>query len=186
MACKDKNDTLIGMKYRSVVDYGGGSWVDKGGVAVPQGVYVYAVSYSCMHCSAPACLSSCPTGAIIKREQDGIVYIDAQQCIGCGTCVKACPYGAPRLNSEKGIAGKCDFCKGLLAEGGNPACVDACLMRCLEYGEIDELRGRYGDNAFVEPLAKPDMTGPNYIVAPSRLRPANGAGMVINTEEELL
>jgi anaerobic dimethyl sulfoxide reductase subunit B (iron-sulfur subunit) len=186
MACKDKNNTFVGLKYRSVVDYGGGKWIVESGVPRHEGVYVYGVSYSCMHCAAPACIASCPTGAIVKDQENGIVYIDNEQCIGCGTCVTACPYGAPRIKTEDGIAGKCDFCRDLLAIGENPACVDACLMRCLEYGAIDNLRQQYGDNADVEPLASSDMTGPNYVVKHSRLRPADGAGVIINTEEELL
>jgi anaerobic dimethyl sulfoxide reductase subunit B (iron-sulfur subunit) len=186
MACKDKNDTFIGLKYRSLLDYGGGSWVEQDGVLVPDGVYVYAVSYSCMHCDAPACMAVCPVDAILKREEDGVVYIDAATCIGCGSCVTACPYGAPRMNTDLGVAGKCDFCRDLLDDNENPLCVDACLMRCLEYGDIVELRGKYGDNAQVEPLAGPEMTGPNYVVNPSRLHPSSGSGKVINPEEELI
>jgi anaerobic dimethyl sulfoxide reductase subunit B (iron-sulfur subunit) len=186
MACKDKNNTLVGLKYRSVIDFGGGSWTDEGGIPIPQGVYVYGVSYSCMHCVAPACIASCPTSAIVKREEDGVVYIMEDVCIGCGACVIACPYGAPRMDMEKGVAGKCNFCMDLLDAGENPACVDSCLMRCLEYGDIEELRQAHGDNAQIPPLVSPDQTAPNYVVKPHRLMPADGAGTVMNAIEELI
>jgi anaerobic dimethyl sulfoxide reductase subunit B (iron-sulfur subunit) len=90
------------------------------------------------------------------------------------------------MDQGKGIVGKCDFCRDLLAKGENPACVDACLMRCLEYGEIEELRSKYGDNAQIDPLAGPEMTGPNYVVVPHRLKSSIGAGAIINPVEELI
>jgi anaerobic dimethyl sulfoxide reductase subunit B (iron-sulfur subunit) len=186
MACKDKNDTFVGLKYRSLIDFGGGTWSSQGGVSIPNGVYVYGVSYSCMHCIAPACIAVCPTDSIQKREEDGVVWIEQSTCIGCGSCAVACPYAAPRLNAEKGVAGKCDFCKDYLDSGGSPACVDACIMRCLEWGDIEELRSRYGDNAQVDPLSSPDITGPNYIVNPSRFWKEGVGGSVINAEEELI
>jgi anaerobic dimethyl sulfoxide reductase subunit B (iron-sulfur subunit) len=186
MACKDKNDTFVGLKYRNVVDYGGGSWDDQGGVPIPNNVFVYGVSYSCMHCAVPACIAVCPTDSIQKREEDGVVWIDQSTCIGCGSCVTACPYAAPRFDAEKGVAGKCDFCKDYLDSGGSPACVDSCLMRCLEYGDIEELRSKYGDNAQVGALPSPDMTGPSYVVAKHRMDPGDGSGQVINAEEELI
>jgi anaerobic dimethyl sulfoxide reductase subunit B (iron-sulfur subunit) len=186
MACKDKNDTLVGLKYRSLIDYGGGTWDDQGGIPVPHDVFVYGVSYACMHCDAPACIAVCPTDSIQKREEDGVVWIDQSTCIGCGSCVTACPYAAPRLDAEKGVAGKCDFCKDYLDSGGSPACVDACIMRCLEWGDIEELRSTYGDNAQVEPLASPDTTGPNYVIKPSRFWKEGIGGSIINAEEELI
>jgi anaerobic dimethyl sulfoxide reductase subunit B (iron-sulfur subunit) len=184
MACKDKYNTFVGTKFRNVVDYGGGSWAEQDGVMVPQGVYVHGISYSCMHCAAPACIASCPVDAIYKRAEDGVVFIDKSQCIGCGTCATACPYKAPRLLETEGIYGKCDFCRDYLDEGGSPACVDACLMRCLEHGDIDELRSKYGTIAQIGSLPSADMTGPSFVVNPHHL--ANGSGAVINVEEELL
>jgi anaerobic dimethyl sulfoxide reductase subunit B (iron-sulfur subunit) len=184
MACKDKYDTFVGTKFRSLVDYGGGSWVEQDGLMIPKDIYVHGISYSCMHCAAPACIPSCPVEAIYKREEDGIVFINQDTCIGCGSCAAACPYGAPRLLPEQGIYGKCDFCRDYIDEGGSPACVDACLMRCLDFGELEELQGSFGTVAQIGSLPSPDMTGPSYVVTPHHL--ASNSGAVINVEEELL
>ena len=140
MACRDKNDTLLGLKNRNVIDFGGGRWVEKDGLVQPENVFVYSISISCNHCESPACVANCPTGAMIKRDEDGIVYVDESVCIGCGTCANACPYGAPKVSEERGVTSKCNFCMDYLDEGGRPACVDACLMRCLDFGDIAELR----------------------------------------------
>lgn len=184
MACKDKNDTLVGLKYRMVVDYGGGAWVEEDGVMQPSEVFVYSVSIACNHCANPACVANCPAGAMAKREEDGIVFVDKDKCIACGTCVKACPYGAPRLNPATGTSGKCDLCKDYLAEGGRPACVDACLMRCLDFGDIDELRAKYGDVADIDPLPSSSETEPSLVIG--RSHHAGKSGTIINPEEELV
>lgn len=184
-ACKDKNNLDVGLKYRKVIDYEGGKWAVKDEVPVPENIFCYSVSIACNHCQEPACTKVCPTSAMTKRE-DGIVYVNENKCIGCGYCVWACPYGAPRLNVQKKVMGKCDFCRDLIDKGENPACVDACPMRCMEYGEIAELRAKYGDNASVEPLPSPDTTKPSVVIKPSRLNPDNLPGKVINPEEELL
>ncbi len=184
-ACKDKNNTFIGVKYRSVVDYCTGSWKQDGTNYIPQDVAVYAVSYSCMHCAAPACIASCPVSAIIKRESDGVVFIDEAVCIGCLACIDACPYRAPRLKEEGGVVGKCDFCRSRIDNGENPACVDACLMRCLEWGDFEELKAKYGDAAHTAPLPEPT-TGPSFVLKPNRFATSGVSGRVTNSEEELI
>ncbi len=185
MACKDKNNLAVGLKYRKVIEYAGGDWSEKDGVAVPDGVFRYTVSISCNHCEVPACTKVCPTGAMTKRE-DGIVYVNESKCVGCSYCSWSCPYGAPRLNIQRKVMGKCDFCRDLLENGENPACIDTCPMRCMDYGEISELRAKYGSNAHIEPLPLPDMTKPSLVIKPSRWNPDNKPGSVVNAEEELL
>jgi len=82
---------------------------------------------------------------------------------------------------------KCDFCEDLLAQGLNPACVDNCVMRCLDYGDINELRAKYGNLAEVEPLPKADITEPAFVVTPHKLtqRSGKGTGWISNLPEEL-
>jgi Fe-S-cluster-containing dehydrogenase component len=65
----------------------------------------------CMHCDPAPCVPPCPTAAIQKRSKDGIVWIEAEKCIGCRQCMQACPYGAIQYDSRSGKAIKCDFCK---------------------------------------------------------------------------
>lgn len=190
IACKDKNDLDLGQKFRRVVDFAGGSWeVDEDGICRQSGAFVYSVSFSCMHCENPACVTVCPTGAMQKDPETGVVFVDESKCIGCGSCAMACPYGAPFVDREKGYSRKCDMCRDLLAEGENPACVDACQMRCLKVGPLEELRAEHGDISAVSPLptAEAAGTGPSVVFHPSRLvSDPMTAGVVTNEEEELI
>ena len=146
IACQDKNDLPFYLRWRRVVSYGGGDWAPHPtdpNVMVPN-IFAYSVSIACNHCENPLCADVCPASAISKRA-DGVVLIDTDKCIGCRYCEWACPYGAPQFNEELGVMTKCTFCEDLLAEGKNPACVDACVMRAIDFGELDELQAKYGD-----------------------------------------
>jgi Fe-S-cluster-containing dehydrogenase component len=74
-----------------------------------------------------------------KRAGDGIVFVDEDLCVGCKTCMSACPWGAPQWNPEKGKAVKCDYCKDRLDAGLKPACVTLCTTHCLHFGEADKV-----------------------------------------------
>jgi len=185
-ACKDKNDLPVGINYRKVIQYGGGSWVPDAAdhhIMIPNNVYTYAISSACMHCNDALCLDVCPAGAINKGST-GIVEIDGNQCIGCRYCEWACPYGGPQFNESEGVMTKCDFCADLLAKGENPACVDACVMRALDYGDMAELKAKYGTVSSVEPWPSPDITDPCIIVTPHRnaQRSGEGNGVIISVE----
>ena len=91
---------------------------------------VVSLSTICRHCDEPDCLRACISGAIQKQD-NGVVLIDTEQCVGCWSCVMACPYGAVQRNLSKKKANKCDLCP----ERDNPACVDACPNRALVYKE---------------------------------------------------
>lgn len=97
------------------------------------------ISVSCNHCEQPACAENCPVGAITKDEETGIVSTDYATCVGCKTCIKVCPYDAPKYNIKKETSHKCDFCKDRLEVGEQPACVEACPMKVLTYGDLAEL-----------------------------------------------
>ncbi len=96
----------------------------------PKASYVFI---PCFHCENPWCVAVCPTGAMKKRHEDGIVHIDESLCVGCKTCITACPWGAPQWNNEKGKAVKCDYCMDRLDKGLKPACVTVCTTHCLEF-----------------------------------------------------
>lgn len=116
----------------------------------------------CMQCENPACVEACPTeGATFKRE-DGIVVIDKEKCIGCKTCMSACPYGARGIWEEdggyfgeelneyetvmyaempKGTMDKCTFCAERIdGNGATQACVAACPAGARTFGELDEIK----------------------------------------------
>jgi anaerobic dimethyl sulfoxide reductase subunit B (iron-sulfur subunit) len=186
IACQDKNDLSPEYAWRRVYQYGGGEWIKKDGVLVPNNVFSYSLSVACMHCEDPLCETVCPSSAITK-EDNGVVLIDADKCIGCRYCEWACPYGATIFNEEDGKMTKCNFCVDYLAEGKAPACVDACVMRCLDYGDIDELRAKYGDLSAVEPLPKADITNPAFVMTPHKHVQAagKGNGRILNLQEEM-
>lgn len=185
-ACKDKNNSPLGVIWRRVYHYGGGNWMQKDGFWTPNGVFAYSVSMACNHCEKPTCMEVCPAGAISKRS-DGVVTINAELCIGCRYCEWACPYGAPQFDEQAGYMTKCNFCNDLLDQGQNPACVDACTMRCLEFGDLAELRAKYGDLNAIEPLPDSGFTQPALVITPHKNAQLSGSGIgrITNLPEEV-
>jgi len=186
-ACKDRSSLPVGVNWRRVYQYEGGEWgtdPNNKDLFVPKNLFVYSTSVSCMHCQVPACVNVCPTGAMTKRD-DGIVMINKDQCIGCRYCQWACPYGAPQFNEDAGVMTKCDFCEDLQTQGLNPVCVDACVMRALDFGELGELRAKYGRENAVEPLPPADITYPSVVITPHKDAQASGkgTGKIISLEE---
>lgn len=184
IACRDKNDTNLGVRWRRVYEVSGGEWLQRGDVLMDN-TFSYFVSSACSHCANPACVPVCPTGALSKRAEDGVVAIDESKCIGCRYCEWACPYGAPQFNAETGTMSKCDFCKDYLDAGKNPACVDACQMRVLKYGDIAELRTEYGTVGAIFPFPEPSITQPSTTFTPHKdcVDSANESAQIINVEE---
>jgi tetrathionate reductase subunit B len=88
----------------------------------------------CNHCTNPACVQVCPTGATYKTK-DGVVVIDHTYCIGCQYCVQACPYGARFFNEEKGVTDKCTWCYHRITKGLQPACVEVCPVGARIFGD---------------------------------------------------
>jgi Fe-S-cluster-containing dehydrogenase component/CRP-like cAMP-binding protein len=103
----------------------------------------WMVANACMHCRDPVCMIGCPTGAIHRHEATGVIVINDDTCIGCGTCANSCPYdnirlvevanpmGDPLVDGEgRPIvkATKCDLC---VEQPGGPACARACPHEAL-------------------------------------------------------
>lgn len=166
IACRDKNDIQDPkLAFRTVHEETGGSWSRNEDGSWSQNVWVYFVSVSCNHCSKPACVRVCPTGAHARHEElGGLVLIDRDVCIGCGACAVACPYEAPKLDRKAGKMRKCDMCVDRLARKELPVCVAACPQRALDFGTVEELRKRHGDDGMIAPLAAGDYTKPNLLI----------------------
>lgn len=181
LACKDINDLKVGTLYRRVYEMEGGTWRNTGDGYAPQGVFAYHVALSCNHCANPVCVAVCPTGAMQKDPENGVVWTDHDMCIGCRSCENACPYHAPRFLEDKGYMGKCDFCRDELNAGRKPACTTVCAVRALDYGDIDELRATHGEgNCLIEPL--PDAgTDPQIVLIPHPQAPESGSGLAHET-----
>lgn len=177
-ACKDRSNLPVGVNWRRVHQYGGGGWVPdplNREFMIPSNIFTYSVSVACMHCENPLCAQVCPAKAITKRA-DGIVVVDQNVCIGCRYCEWACPYNAPQFIEERGVMSKCDFCQDLQAQGLKPACVDACVMRALDSGELDTLREKYGTENAIEPLPVASLTAPSFVVTPHKDSQPSGEG----------
>ena len=111
----------------------------------------------CQHCDNPPCLAVRPTGATKKRD-DGIVWVDNELCIGCKSCISACPYDGVRTLVDKdpeyyldvvmgefdapahkvGTVEKCTFCHNLIDRGEVPACMQLCPGRARYWGDLDD------------------------------------------------
>ena len=100
VACKVMHEMPVGRYWNRVLrigpnpkEGGSGNWPD---------VEMYFLNLSCQHCATPECVSVCPTGATTKAE-NGTVQIDPNVCIGCESCIPACPYGVRYLNEDTGV-----------------------------------------------------------------------------------
>ncbi len=159
VACKDKNNLDIGIIFRRVRHF-------ETGVYPTPGVFYF--SGACNHCANPKCVEGCPTGAMHIAE-DGTVQHDVDKCIGCRYCIWNCPYGAPQFIPELGKIGKCDSCKDLRDQGLNPVCVDACVMRAIEWGNLDELRAKHAREQLTSDLPilpSSSIAGPSLLINP--------------------
>ena len=90
----------------------------------------------CEHCLNPACIASCPSGSIYKREEDGIVLIDQDKCRGWRMCVSGCPYKKIYYNWTSGKAEKCTFCYPRIEAGEPTLCSESCVGRIRYLGVL--------------------------------------------------
>ncbi len=90
----------------------------------------------CNHCLNPACVGSCPSGALYKRGEDGIVLIDQERCRGWRSCVAACPYKKSYYNWTTGKSEKCILCFPRIESGQAPACFHSCVGRIRYLGVL--------------------------------------------------
>lgn len=142
VACKDWYDLPAGPASRIRIHYNEqGAWPD---------VTASYMVVACFQCLSPVCIDACPTDAIFKRDEDGIVVVDYEACVGfdeCeGACVKACAYDVPQFEPDaNGKMWKCDLCLERLEDKKQAICVEACPTRALEVGPLEELKVKHGE-----------------------------------------
>jgi anaerobic dimethyl sulfoxide reductase subunit B len=164
VACKDWHDVPAGpASYIHI------SVIEKG--KFPE-VAMCGMFAACFHCAEPACVEACPVDAIAKRDEDGIVVVDREACLGgdaCGACKEACSYDAPQFTADENPKmQKCDFCLDRLTENKRPICVDACPFNALDFGPIDSLQVKYGDIRHAEGFTYSKQLMPSIIFNPMK------------------
>ena len=142
--------------------------------------YPYDIQMSvCRQCPEPMCVKNCPTGACHVSEANGNVrMIDADKCIGCGTCLKACPYSPHRTtwNPAMQKSTKCDLCADApyFSKPGGPsgdqACVTTCPMGALKL--VAQLPSQQDISGYDVDLAPPPSPKPGFGAPPSKAVPS--------------
>ena len=155
-ACKASNNTPKGINFANCI---------QGEIGTYPSALRQMLPTLCMQCEEPECLKVCPTGATIQNE-NGIVTVDKDICMGCGYCMMACPYGQRHIIHEwetyfpdskdeldvyqayakrkwenknsYGMATKCDFCIDRVQEGKQPACVASCPAKARIFGDLND------------------------------------------------
>lgn len=158
VACKEWNTGGYGSALSDQDPYGAGvsgAWLNRvhGYEVTPDGrdrvvigeagdARVVHFPKSCLHCDDAPCVTVCPTGASYKREDDGIVLVDEDKCIGCGLCAWACPYGAREMDLAAGVMKKCTLCvdriynETLEEVDRVPSCVRTCPTNARHFGDL--------------------------------------------------
>ena len=93
----------------------------------------------CMHCDDPGCLKACPAPGAIVQYTNGIVDFVSENCIGCGYCVKGCPFNVPRISKVDRKAYKCTLCSDRVSVGQAPACAKACPTQAIYFGSKQDM-----------------------------------------------
>jgi formate dehydrogenase iron-sulfur subunit len=94
----------------------------------------------CMHCEDPGCLKACPAPGAIVQYSNGIVDFVSENCIGCGYCIKGCPFNIPRVSQHDHKAYKCTLCSDRVAVGQAPACAKVCPTQAISFGTKDDMK----------------------------------------------
>ena len=155
VACQLNNNLPEHMWWNRVLTKGGET-MDTADGTYPDKLNLQHLPVNCQHCADAPCVKACPTGASYKAE-DGTVLINYDKCIGCRTCMAACPYDARSFNwkeptyplahavgeadapkHQAHIVEKCTFCANRRARGEVPACMELCLGRARYWGDLDD------------------------------------------------
>lgn len=129
IACTSENNVPDGY-YRS--------WVKSITKGTYPNVSAHFLPRLCNNCEDAPCLNLCPTGATYRTQEDGVVHVNREICVGCRICVVACPYGSRFINPLTHTADKCDFCYHRITQGLLPACVTACTGLARIFGDLND------------------------------------------------
>lgn len=130
VSCKSEHEVSIGVN-RTWVKY-----IEKG--TFPDSRRVFTVM-RCNHCVKAPCVNICPVGALFRRD-DGIIDFNNERCIGCKSCIQACPYDAVYIDPDTDTAAKCNFCAHRIDSGRKPACVVTCPEQAIVMGDLEDPR----------------------------------------------
>ena len=130
-ACKMENQMNLGVVRNHVSAIGPtGTFPD---------IEMYWLPMQCQQCENPGCIEVCPTGASYRDEETGIVLVNAEDCIGCESCLTGCPYGVRQLNPKTNTIEKCTLCfQRKNDENWVPACVHNCCCGARTFGDLDD------------------------------------------------
>lgn len=129
IACKAENDIPPGPHWIRVMEM---EKEDDGRVRL------LTFPMHCLHCGVPYCVGVCPSSALSKSEENGIVVVNKEKCIGCRMCLMVCPFGAPQFGSD-GKMQKCKLCLQRVEQGLVPACAANCPAEAIYFGTLEEL-----------------------------------------------
>ncbi len=151
VSCKEWNTSAYGAPLADLDPYGAspeGSFLNRVHTyeAQPEAGPAQTVHFprSCLHCADAPCVTVCPTGASYKRVEDGIVLVNESDCIGCGLCAWACPYGAREMDPVEKVMKKCTLCVDRISNthldeaDRQPACVRACPAGARHFGDLSD------------------------------------------------
>jgi Fe-S-cluster-containing dehydrogenase component/formate-dependent nitrite reductase membrane component NrfD len=128
VACKEEHQVPVGV-FRT--------WVK----AIEKGQFPHSTRhfgiFRCNHCHRAPCTTICPTKALYRRSE-GIIDFDKQRCIGCKSCMQACPYDALYIDPDTNTAAKCNFCAHRVEARLEPACVIVCPAQAILAGDLDD------------------------------------------------
>src|SRR5262245_23693563 len=143
VACKEEHNIPIGVN-RTWVKY-----IEKG--RYPDTRRHFAV-LRCNHCDDAPCIEICPTVALFRRA-DGIVDFDNERCIGCKSCMQACPYDALYIDPDRNTAAKCNFDASRIDMGYKPACEVVCPTQAILTGDLDDPNSLISKRVALEKVA---------------------------------
>ncbi|WP_304427104.1 4Fe-4S dicluster domain-containing protein [uncultured Adlercreutzia sp.] len=159
-ACKHENSIDLGVYYNPVFTVG------------PMGTFpdieMYWLPMQCQQCENPGCIEVCPTGASYRDEESGVVLVNADDCIGCESCLTGCPFNARMLNKNTNVVEKCTLCfHRKNDENWEPACVHNCCCGARIFGDLDD-----PESAASKAIAAAGEENCHRLTDPGDLRPA--------------